>query len=430
MLPEPRSAALPALTLDQAINTCLIADPRLRAGFEAINQANADALTASLKPNPGLFTDIQLLPLTRPFTVTEQGGPPQQDVQIGYPIDWFVFGKRAAAMASAGLGVRVSESEYADLIRQRVREAAVAFYDVLEAKGLLELARQDVQNFERVEASMRKAVEAGGRPQVDLNRIRLDLLRSRQTFRDAEAVVVGAKARLRALLGRTEADPAFDVQGTLDAPLAAMHLPIDEAYSLAIQNRPDLHALRWKVTQSRANIELERRKAFPEVTPTFGYTRQYQTKAIGFPDASSWSAAITMTLPFFDRNQGNRAKAASVVVRNQFDLQTTEVNLRAEIETVVQELLTAHANAQAVAQEQLRLATEVRDSINKAYEEAKGRTLLDVLDAQRNFRDTYRLYITSRASYWRAFYKFNAAIGEQVLRHDRPPCEPPTRANP
>src|SRR5262249_18682421 len=151
------------------------------------------------------------LPLTRPFTVTKQGGPPQQDVNISYPIDWFIFGKRAAAMASAALGVRVSEADYADLIRTRVQEAATDFYDVLEAKSLLGLARQDVENLERVEAGTARAVAAGGKPQVDLNRVRLDLLQSRQALREAELALATAKAKLRAVLGRADRDPAFDV---------------------------------------------------------------------------------------------------------------------------------------------------------------------------------------------------------------------------
>ena len=98
------------------INAVLVTDPRLRAGFEAINQAHADALTASLRPNPTLYLDIQLLPLTRPFTPDATGGPPQQDVNLTYPIDWYLFGKRAANMAAAAQGVRVSEAEFATLV--------------------------------------------------------------------------------------------------------------------------------------------------------------------------------------------------------------------------------------------------------------------------------------------------------------------------
>ena len=402
------------LTLDQVINTCLIADPLIRAGFEAINQASADALSASLKPNPQIFTDIQLLPLTRPFIVTRQGGPPQYDAIVSYPIDWYLFGKQAAAMVSAELGVRVSEAEYAELIRQRVLQASLAYYDVLEAVALRNLARQDVENLLRVEAVTGKAVENGGRPPVELNRIRLDRLKSEQTLRSADAAVVSARAKLWALLGRTGTDPSFAVAGSLDNPLDIEPLPSDEAFALAEQNRPDLQALRWRLSQAQAVTVLEERKAYPEIAPSLGYTRQFQAKAIGFPDANSYSAAISMSLPLFNRNQGNRAKAASLVVQSQYGLQAGLVQLRSEIEQVVQEFRTARDNAQAVADEQIKLAEQVRDSMNMAYE-AGGRPLLDLLDAQRNYRETYRLYIGSRANYRRASVKFNAALGTQAM---------------
>ena len=164
--------------------------------MEAIHQANADWLTSSLPPNPTLITDGIFLPL-RPITPANPGGPTQTDVQVGYPIDWFLFGKRAAAMASATLGVRQSEADYADLIRQRVTTTATAFYDVLEAKSLLDLARQDKDNLTRLETATRKAVDAGGRPMVEFNRVRLDLLKSQQDLREAESALTIAKAKLR-----------------------------------------------------------------------------------------------------------------------------------------------------------------------------------------------------------------------------------------
>ena len=215
--PTPSSA----LTLDQAINLCLTNDPKIHAGLEVINQAHADAWTASLRPNPVVNVSGTLLPLGQPFTPVQPGGPPELDVGISYPIDWFLFGKRPAAMASASMGICVSQSDYADLVRQRVTETALAFYDILEAKASLELARQDVENLERVEAVTAKAVENGGRPKVELSRVRLELLTSRRELRDAESALVTAKAKLRALLGGANADPGFDVAGTLDAPLTA-----------------------------------------------------------------------------------------------------------------------------------------------------------------------------------------------------------------
>jgi cobalt-zinc-cadmium efflux system outer membrane protein len=323
-------------------------------------------------------------------------------------------------MASATLGVRQSEAGYADLIRQRVRDAALAYYDVVEAKGLLELARQDTDSLGKLEEATKKAVEAGGRPPVELNRVRLDLLKSQQALREAEAARAVAMAKLRAFLGRTDSDPGFDVADNLDAKLTAEPLPVEEAYALARENRPDILSLRWQVSKAQADVRVEHRKAFPQVTPMFGYTHQFQTETLGVPDADSLTVSITTTLPVFDRNQGNRAKAQSVAAQNNLNLEAAVVDLRAEIEQVVQEFRTAHRTATAVAQQQLKVAGEVRDSITKAYE-AGGRPLIDVLDAQRNYRETYRLYISSRANYWRSLYKFSAAVGKQVMPHVEQP---------
>lgn len=402
------------INLDQAINLCLIADPIILAGLETINQANADALTASLKPNPQLFTDIQLLPLTRPFTPTKQGGPPQLDAIVSYPIDWFLFGKRAAAMRTADLGVRATQSEYEDLIRVRVLDAATAFYGVLEAKALLKVAQQDALNFRKIEELTSQAVDIGGRSRVELNRIQLDRLRSEQSLRDAEKSLVTAMARLRVLLGQDNDDPAFDIVGTLETSNLIEPLPVEEAVATAEQNRPDLEAARWRIAQADAGIDLERRRAYPTVLPSLGYTKQYQTKAIGFPDADSYLANLTISVPIFDRNQGNRAKADSLAAQAELHLQARRVALRGEVVQATKELNTSAANAKAVAQGQLRIAQQVRDSINSAFQ-AGGSPLIDVLDAQRNYRETYKQFITSRANYARAAIQYSATLGRQMV---------------
>ena len=51
----------------------------------------------------------------------------------------------------------------------------------------------------------------------------------------------------------------------------------------------------------------------------------------------------------------------------------------------------------------------MRDAIREAYD-AGARPLIDVLDSQRNFRETYRNFINSRADYWRAYQRFRAAL--------------------
>lgn len=401
------------LSFDEVINAVLISDPRLMAGFQGINQANADSLTASLVPNPTVMADILMLPLARPFSPDRTGGPPQQDVMVSYPIDWYVFGKRAAEMASALAMVKVSEAEFANLVRIRITDGALAYYDVMEAKALLDLANQNLLILAKVEAALVKAVEAGGRPKVEVDRIRLDILQNRQTVRDVETTLVAAKSRLRALMGRTDRDIEFDIAGSLDSLLTTQTPDPAEAFELAVNNRPDVQAIKARMLQTEANVIVQDRKKYPELIPMLGWTRQYQVAAMGQPDAGSWNASLTTQLPFFNRNQGNRAKASSQAVQAKIDYEATLVALRAEMETTAQELKAARNNAEAVAGEQLRLANDVLQSITNAYE-AGTRTLVEMLDAQRNFRETNKSYISMRASYWRALYRYYSATGKQI----------------
>jgi len=408
------------MNLNQVISLALVADPVLLAGFESINQADAEAITASLKPNPVLSVDQTLLPLTRPFVAdVREGGPPQLDVILEYPIDWYLFGKRTAEIQSAQWGMQVSQSEFADLVRERVLEATVAFYDILEARELRDLARQDVENLRQVESITGQAVADGGRPQVELSRIRLDRLAAEQELRNAENELVTAKAELWALLGQTGTVASFDVIGSLDEGPTVRPMPLGEAFDIALSQRPDIQAARRRLQQARSDTWVEYKAAFPEVATRAGYTRQFQQRAIGFPDADSWGVGIDMSIPLYDRNQGNRLRASSVVSQTAQELRSTEANLRAELEQVTSELQTSAENAAAVAEEQLRLAEEVRDSLNTAYQ-LGGRPLIDALDAQRNYRETFRIFIESRSNYRRAAARYNATLGQQLIPNDRP----------
>ncbi len=402
-----------SVTLNQVIFASLNGHPVIAAEMEMIRKARADYLTSTLFPNPQLFTDVQLIPLTRPFTVDRQGGPPQQDVILTYPIDWYLFGKRSAAMISAQNGVRVTHAECENLIRLRIAEAASVYYTTIEAKLLFELAVENVENLERLEAVTKQAVLNGGRPAIEANRIRLDLIAAEQRRRTADATAKSALARLRAIMAIDNSDldisPAGDLGKTFDAKI----LGIDEAFGLAQQARPDINSIQWQVAKASSDIVIQQRAARATVAPSFGYTRQYQEKAIGFPDANSWSAALAMGLPVYDRNQGNISKATAEQRRLQYQLGAALLDLRAEVTQAVAELSAAQLNAQSVANEQIELASKVRDIIVDAYKSG-GRPLIDVLDAQRNFREIYGLYITSRADYWRTLYRFYSVIGRQV----------------
>lgn len=411
-LPAPRSLSV-GLTLGEAIEACLQADPKIKAGWEVIQQARADFVTSSLPPNPQFFMDSQLNPL-RTITVQDQGGPPQADWYFNWNIDWYLWGRRAAQMVSARLGTDVSAADFADLIRTRVSATISAYFDVLEAQALLDLARQDLKNLQEMEEITQKRVKLGGIGRIELDRVGLAVLVSQRELRQRQTALVTAVANLRALMGQPAPVADFPVQGSLSVPVPAEPIETADALRLAEESRPDLASLRKQVEKAEADIKVEMTKAYPMVNPAFGFTRQFQ-QAIGFTDCSSWNVALTMGLPAFDRNQGNILKARSQKAQNYHNLQAQLVSVRAEIEQAAQEFRVAHTNVLQDNPKLLEMARKVRDGLTEAYK-LGGKTYLEALDAQRAYRDTYRLFITSQSNYWHSMNRLNAAIGKQVLR--------------
>ena len=74
------------LALDQAIERLVHENLALRARSLELPQAEADILTASLRANPLLYADSQLIPYGS-YSRERPGGPIQYDVNITYPID-------------------------------------------------------------------------------------------------------------------------------------------------------------------------------------------------------------------------------------------------------------------------------------------------------------------------------------------------------
>ncbi len=410
---EVHPTAEGAMTLEQAMAETLQSDPKLRGAMETIRQAQGDFVTSSLLPNPTVQVNGVFLPL-RPFTPDRPAGPPELDVIGTFPIDWYLFGKRAAAMTNAQIGVAVSNADYCDQVRQRLANTAAAFYDVLEAQSMLKLAEEDLASLKRVESITLAGVKFGGAGTIEAERIRLSVLDAQREACTRETTLTTKKAQLRAAVGRVRQTPRFDVAGSLEIAKPAAPLSLSEAIAVAERNRPDIVSLRRQVAKARSGVEVERTKARPTVSPSLGYQYQYQY-CNGVADASSYTAQMNVSVPIFDRNQGNIAKAESALVQSHFNLQAQLVQAEADVEQAVAEFHDAEEEAVLIGPQQLATARSVRDRTISAYK-LGGMKLLDVLDAERAYRDTHRTYILGQSGYWHALHKLNAALGQQVLQ--------------
>jgi cobalt-zinc-cadmium efflux system outer membrane protein len=422
---QPQPDRTPSVTLATAVQACVRNNLRVRAGIEKVQLARADFVTDSTIPNPQLFADAQLLPLQR-ANLENQAGPPQYDAILTVPIDWWLFGKRVAAMEAARLNVDVASADFADLIRRQVVDTVVAFYDVLENRELVKLTEETVQDFQRIKDITEKQVKLGGAGSIELDRAQLALLDVQRDARLRREALAIAKAKLRPLIGRNAAEEDFEVEGSLDVNAIAPPPSLPEALALAEQHRPDLTSDRFSVTQSQAAIERERRKGKPQLSLSPGYSFQDQRRITGFRNASLFDIGVTMSLPTTDRNQGGIAKAEATFRENQLLLQADLADVRAEVEASLAAYLRVTENLQRETATSLTTAQSLRDKTEAAYK-AGGRKLLDVIDAQRAYRERVQASVTNRADYWRSLYRLNASVGLRAFTPAGPPPLPPAQ---
>ena len=317
---EPAPAQL-KITLPMAIEMCINNNFRILASAESIRMAQADLITASLIPNPNLFADCQLIPLQH-TDIHDQLGPPQWDTLVSFPIDWFLFGKRLAAMRAARLGIEVGNADFADTLRVQLSKTIDAFYEVLEDEAYFKLSEKylaELEDLEKVTEQMAKDKKVGP---LDMDRIKLAVHEAILERHDRELALDLAKAKLRPFLGRTAADPDYEVEGSLTVTATLPPPKLEEAIALAEANRPDLISGRRSIDQTNANVELERRRAKPQVSVQPGWSYYDQVHMNGDRNGSMLDIGISTSLPITDRNQGNIRKARA---RRQNDSSLTRV---------------------------------------------------------------------------------------------------------
>jgi cobalt-zinc-cadmium efflux system outer membrane protein len=405
------------ISLPQAIQMCITENFRIVAGAEKVRQAEAELVTASLIPNPTLFTDYQLIPLQH-VDIDNQLGPPQADALVTVPIDWLIFGKRVAQMQAARLGIDVSNADYADLHRVQVGRTVDAFYEVLADDAYLKLAEknlEELQEIEKLTIELQKNKKVGT---LERDRVKLAVHEALLEKHDRELALELAKARLRPFIGRTAADPDYEVDGVLTVTAVVPVPKLEEVVALAEAHRPDLISDLYDIARAQANVKLERRRARPRVEIIPGYTYQNQHYINGFPNGGLFDIGIFTTLPITDRNQGNILKARSlereaykIYKVDRADALAEAEAARASYEDAVEHL------TQFNTPSTLKAAYDLRANMEAAYR-AGTRGLQEFLLAHQAYRDRLAHVIEFESTYWRTLNSLNVAVGLNAYDQD------------
>jgi cobalt-zinc-cadmium efflux system outer membrane protein len=408
---ESKVAALPSssilnLSLDQAIALFLRQNLDLLIQQYGIDTAKGQQITASLLPNPYLYMghagSFQKDQAGRSSNLVRSGQITTQVQQL-----FEMAGKRGYRIESAGFGTQSAEANFEDAVRQLSFTVKDTYYRVQLAQKRLALAEENRDRFARILEINAIRFKKGYIAEVDLIRIRLQVVDFQSQVIQAIQEADTARADLRVLLNVT---PLTEVALTTDLDYRRVDPDVVALRILALETRPDIRAKRMAQSQRMADLKLAKANRVPDVTIGAGYAVQGPTG----PDIQNEVILnVGLPLPLFNRNQGGIMQAQVAVQSAEADLRKTLIQAESQIDVAYRNLLQSRRLVEVYRAGVLDDARSTLTIIEHAYERG-GATILELLDAARTSRTIQMNYVETLFSYQRNVFLLESAVGREI----------------
>jgi cobalt-zinc-cadmium efflux system outer membrane protein len=377
-----------SVTLSDAVSIFLQRNFQLIAARYDIDTAEAEKLTARLRPNPDVSVGFSGLPVNLSGNLlTEQ--------QYSYAISqtFELGGKRAKRIDVANANSDVARAQFEMTVWQLTNDLKKKFYTVILNQQLLNLAEENEKTFAETVKHTEELVQAGELAGLDLTRLEVEKLKFDTDLANAERDYEVALRDLRVTLGGDYRAMEIDASGTLDPQ--TYDFTFDDMRDKALAARPDLKAAKLAERAADVSISLQDAQRIPDVNLGAGITE--------VPGGTSnFTFGVGITLPVHDRNQGERAKARIEKEKalNQEALVTNQI-----LSDVDKALVALQLQKRRVDLYRTGVLTKVNDiqSLTEYSLKAGESSILDLLDAIRTRRDTL-------AAFYQALFDYRSAL--------------------
>lgn len=386
------------LTLTQVLDIVRAKNPTLLSAQQHVIATKANEITAGLRVNP-TFT------LSGAETTLSANNPSSPYSYVGNVSRLFDRGqKRKWRLQIADATTSVTQSQYNDQERQIVVQVKDAFTNMLAAKAALQVSQDNLDSYRKTLDLSKARLDAGDISRTDFERIDLQLAEFEADYDSAKLDLVQASDSLQLLMGIDKPTDAFDVTGSIQPPNLSTTLPQIEQEALAA--RPDYLAAQQSVTLADANVKLA--DADATVDPTLGaeYERVGVYNSAGFQ--------ISIPLRIFDRNQGEKARTRYEVESSRL----AETAARNQVLNDVDQAWAAYDAAQHLAKRYndhyVDESERVRANLEYSYRHG-GATLLDYLDALRDYRQIHLDALAANQQVWLSIHQLSFAAATEIV---------------
>ena len=397
----PPPVEIPAkLSLDDALTTFRARGFQLLIADAAVMSSEGDEKIAGAVPNPGLnlgygrvfgsYQPIQSMcpgcdPNTYSVGLSDNAG-----------IEDSLSGKRGLRLKVAHAALAAAKMSRQDAQRNLEFQVKSAYVQVVLAQDSLDFAKE-AQNTNKMELDLfQRRYDRGAINEGDLARMKTQKLEADQAVDSANQTLRQARIALAFLLGVRGRVPDFDIDREVlkyRIPSTLQTSSPDNLLRSAFDKRPDLRALGYQRQSAEAQIHLNKRQVFPDISLSVQYTQT----GTG-PDAiqpPSLSVGLSAPIPVFYQMQGDIRKAEA----NYNTQSLTQAQTTAQVVNDVENAYAAFAGSKLLVERmegtELQQARVARDITKRQFEGGTA-TLMDF--STRNGSTSRRTSNTSRTS--------------------------------
>lgn len=307
--------------------------------------------------------------------------PNGDDLEAGISQEIEIFGQRGTRVAAGRAGLERAGARVTNAARLVIGEVDRTFYQLASATQRTKLSEDVLALNARLENVAGRQLAEGAISRLDYNLAVVELgralARSLATRREREAAANGLArllglprgARIEALpdsLPVLAADRAHATPGGLrEYPDSADRLDVEKLIEHALARRPDLAERSAAVRQTQALASLARREALPN--PVLRGVMEQP----GDGGSRTFRPGIGLTLPFLNRNQGERQALRAAARQAELERTALVAAVRAEIATAVASYESAASEAQVLERTVIAPARQNRQLAEIAYREGK-----------------------------------------------------------
>ena len=389
-----------AIELDYLNATKMFAQNNADAlvAFYEKQKAKGDLITAKALPNPQFTFGATGLNTSNIYDHSTS--------QQSYRLDWLVElgSKRTKRTELAKININGANSTYRDTMRNLFMLFAQQYYQTLKDKNYLSASKATLENYDKVLAVAKAKYEHGFLSENDFKKMHLARISYQSDVMQSDLAYENDLSNIVFLLGISKDELTISDENAESIDLK----PIGELQTEALKFRPDLNAAGQNKAQSVMSLEIEKSKTIPDLD--IGA----EADTVNGTPGTFFGVGFSLPILVFDRNEGEIEKAKLSVLQSDTLYVKEQALIKSQVEQANEDLIQKRDIYEMYTRE-FEDAKKLLSDIQRSFA-LKGVSVLELLDAQNEFKEFEKNMLSSKADLLASKALLNLTIGSL-------PCE-------